>query len=224
MSSMPEVIVVIGATGTIGRAVVDELRSRGIAVRALTRDAARAARVLGESADVDIVAGDVTNPDGLRPALEGAGGVILTHGGDSDPERVYVGAVRALVQAAGDRRLPVALMSSINVEDVAPGPYAALLSAKKRGEDVLRGSGLPYTVVRPGWFGATDAGDNRVVLRQGDRVAHGGVRVNHVAQVLVEALLSRSAKGRTVEVFSGPGDPVADWEAAFATARADSQE
>jgi uncharacterized protein (TIGR01777 family) len=45
-------VAVTGATGTIGRAVVDELRSRGDSVVALSRDAGRAGRALGEGVEV----------------------------------------------------------------------------------------------------------------------------------------------------------------------------
>ncbi|MGW5973347.1 SDR family oxidoreductase [Streptomyces sp. NPDC055186] len=66
-------ILVTGATGTVGRQVVAELLARGHTVRALTRDPARASL----PADVEVVRGDLTEPDSLAPALEGVTGLHL---------------------------------------------------------------------------------------------------------------------------------------------------
>lgn len=84
-------VLVIAATGNIGRHVVREAMGRGVHVRALTRDSGSARRLLG---DVDLVEGDLTNPASVAPALVGVDAVILTHGGDSAPERVSATANR----------------------------------------------------------------------------------------------------------------------------------
>lgn len=156
-------ILVIGATGSIGRHVVGEATASELQVRAVTRDRGCARRMLG---DVDLVEGDLTNPASVAPALVGVDAAILTHGGDSAPERVYYGAVAALLDALGDRRLPIALMSSINVTR-ASGPYTDLMNWKRRGERLLRMSGQPYTIVRPGWFDNISGTVQRLVLQQG---------------------------------------------------------
>jgi hypothetical protein len=75
--------------------------------------------------------------------------------------------------------------------------------------------------VRPGWFDAGSGNDQRVDLRQGDRIEYGPVRREHVAEVLVRALRTPSAVGRTVEVFSTEGAPITDWAAAFAATMPD---
>lgn len=211
-------ILVIGATGSIGRHVVGEATASELQVRAVTRDRGRARRMLG---DVDLVEGDLTNPASVAPALVGVDAAILTHGGDSAPERVYYGAVAALLDALGDRRLPIALMSSINVTR-ASGPYTDLMNWKRRGERLLRMSGQPYTIVRPGWFDNISGTVQRLVLQQGDTRAQGAVRCDHVAQALLAAVLHPSAQGRTVEAFSIPGDPVSDWSALFAATHPDT--
>lgn len=207
-------ILVLGATGTIGREVVAELIRAGRPVRALSRSASRARRTLGDV--VQIVEGDLTSPTALAGALDGVDGVILTHGGDSDPERVYYGAAKALVDALSEGpAVPVALMSSINVTH-ASGAYANLLNWKRRGERILRASGLPLTVIRPGWFGG-NAGQ-RAILRQGDTVEYGPVANHHVAQALIAGL---DNPGYTAEVFTEPGAPLTEWTAAFRALDAD---
>ncbi|QLQ16382.1 MAG: SDR family oxidoreductase [Micropruina sp.] len=205
-------LLVLGATGTIGREVVAQLLSGGRGVRALTRNAARARRLLG--ADVQVVEGDLTSSAALAGALEGVEGIVLTHGGDSDPERIYYGAAKALVDALGERSIPVALMSSINVTR-GSGSYANLMNWKRRGERILRASGVPLTVIRPGWFGSTEP---RAALQQGDTVSYGPVTNAQVAQALIAGL---DNPGYTAELFSGPGAPVTDWTAAFGALDAD---
>lgn len=66
-------ILVTGATGTVGRQVVSHLRERGVPVRAVTRDPASA----GLPAGVEVVRGDLADPASLEPHLEGAELVFL---------------------------------------------------------------------------------------------------------------------------------------------------
>src|SRR5215212_9358595 len=106
-------------------------------------------------------------------------------------------------------------MTSINVTTTIDGPYADLMSWKRRSERLVRGSGAPYTIVRPGWFDATGPGDHRLVLAQGD-TGTGAVSRRQVVEVLVRALLTEEAAGRTFELFATAGDPPRDWQGLFA--------
>jgi uncharacterized protein YbjT (DUF2867 family) len=133
---------------------------------------------------------------------------------------VDYGAVPSLLEALEGRVVPVALMTSIGVTATG-GSSRDLLNWKRRGERLLRASGLPYTIVRPGWFDAGTGTEQHVDLRQGDLVDYGPVRRKHVAETLVQALRTPTATGRTVEVFSTDGPAVTDWDAAFAATDAD---
>ncbi len=66
-------VLVTGATGRVGRAVIAELLGAGVPVRALTRKPATAAL----PAIAEVVAGDFTEPDSLDPALRGVRAVFL---------------------------------------------------------------------------------------------------------------------------------------------------
>jgi len=66
-------VLVTGATGRVGRAVVAELLGAGVPVRALSRRPAKA----GLPATVEVVAGDFTVPDSLESVLQGVGAVFL---------------------------------------------------------------------------------------------------------------------------------------------------
>ncbi|MFB7328485.1 SDR family oxidoreductase [Streptomyces sp. NPDC056190] len=97
-------ILVTGATGTVGRQVVAELLARGHEVRALTRDAARAELPAG----VEVVQGDLTEPAGLIPALEGVTGLhLITFGGASFAPLETGLRILELARAAGVRRVTV---------------------------------------------------------------------------------------------------------------------
>jgi dihydroflavonol-4-reductase len=106
-------LLVTGATGKIGNAVSRRLVKRGDEVVALVRDAARARGLL--PGEVELAAGDVSEPDSLRDAAEGADGVFNCMGlyeqWMPDPaifERVNAGGARNVVAAArqaGARRV-----------------------------------------------------------------------------------------------------------------------
>jgi uncharacterized protein YbjT (DUF2867 family) len=97
-------IVVTGATGTIGRRVVDLLVQAGQPVRALTRNAA----VADLPAGVEIAEGDLTRPETLRPALEGATALHLLSASGADHIPLETGPeIVELATEAGVRRVTV---------------------------------------------------------------------------------------------------------------------
>jgi uncharacterized protein YbjT (DUF2867 family) len=204
--------------------VVERAARAGLEVRALARDPRRAASMLGDSSEhIELVPGDLTDPTSLKAAVAGLtddDAIVFTHGGDSAPERVSYGGVVSVLDAVGERRPRIALMSSINVTRDDNGSYQSLLDWKRRGERLVRAFGAPYTIVRPGWFGG--GGVQRPVLRQGDASASGAVSRETVAEVLVRSLTSDTAVGRTFELFSEPGTEPSDWDTMFATVDADA--
>ncbi|MDX3517691.1 NAD(P)H-binding protein [Streptomyces scabiei] len=97
-------ILVTGATGTVGRQVVGELLARGHAVRALTRDASGAAF----PSEVEVVQGDLSEPDSLVPALDGVTGLhLITFGGAYFAPLQTGPRILELARAAGVRRITV---------------------------------------------------------------------------------------------------------------------
>ncbi|WP_103534694.1 SDR family oxidoreductase [Streptomyces sp. SM11] len=97
-------ILVTGATGTVGRRVVEQLLERGEHVRALTRDPARAEFPAG----VDVVRGDLTDPASLVPALDGVTGLhLITFGGELFAPLETGEEILGLAGKAGVRRVTV---------------------------------------------------------------------------------------------------------------------
>ncbi|WP_408994503.1 NAD(P)H-binding protein [Streptomyces sp. 1268] len=97
-------ILVTGATGTVGRRVVEQLLERGEQVRALTRDPERAEFPAG----VEVVGGDLTDPASLAPALHGVTGLhLITFGGEYFAPLETGDEILALAEEAGVRRVTV---------------------------------------------------------------------------------------------------------------------
>ncbi|WP_069628762.1 SDR family oxidoreductase [Streptomyces niveus] len=222
MTTEPLTVLVVGATGSIGRLVVTEALARGHTVRALVRDTAKGARVLAKEAE--LVVGDVTRPETLIGAVDGADAIVLTLGsfgtGDSSPEAVDYAGVRNILTALRGQRPRVTLMTSIGVTGRGSA-YGHLLEWKRRSERLVRASGLTHTIVRPGWFDMNGPDDHRPVFLQGDRHRSGGpadgaVARNQIARVLVETLTAPEAAGRTFELVAERGSAPDDLGPLFA--------
>lgn len=79
MSKQSMILLVIGATGSIGSLVVEEALRRGYSVRALVRSAEKARRL---PAKAEAVIGDLTRPETLEAAVKGIDTILFTHGSD----------------------------------------------------------------------------------------------------------------------------------------------
>jgi uncharacterized protein YbjT (DUF2867 family) len=214
-------VLVVGATGSIGRHAVAESLRHGHRTRALIRDANRASSV---PADAEIVVGDLTSAATLADAVTGVDGIVFTHGSDgsaADAEAVDYGAVRNVLEALDNRPARIALMTAIGVTKHTPGH-----DWKRRGERLVRASGLPYTIVRPGWFDYNEPDQERLVMLQGDRrwasdPSDGVVSRAQIAQVLVASLTSDAANHKTFELVAEHGPAQTDLDPLFETLQPD---
>ncbi|WP_433323522.1 NmrA family NAD(P)-binding protein [Spirillospora sp. CA-294931] len=97
-------ILVTGATGTVGRHVVQALIEAGAPVRALTRDPAKADLPDG----VEVVAGDLTDPSGLAPAFAGVTAVhLINFAGDAYAALTTGPEIVELAVTSGVRRVTI---------------------------------------------------------------------------------------------------------------------
>jgi uncharacterized protein YbjT (DUF2867 family) len=135
-------VLVTGATGRVGRLVVDELLRTGLPVRALTRRPDQAAFPAG----VEIVGGDLTVPASLDAPLEGAGAVFLVW----TPAIATAAAVVARL-ATQPRR--VIYLSSPHQ---TPHPFFqqpnSLRGLHAEVERLLAAAAIDAVVLRPGMF------------------------------------------------------------------------
>jgi uncharacterized protein YbjT (DUF2867 family) len=229
MNSSPFNVLVVGATGSIGRLVVEQALLKGHAVRALVRDRARA-RHLPAAAERCIA--DLTQPSSLHAAVQGISAVVFTHGSNGGakrgPEQVDYGGVRNVLAALGDQQVRIALMTAIGVTNRA-GAYNRATQApdwKRRGERLVRCSGHPYTIVRPGWFDYHAADQLCLKLLQGDRRHAGDPRDGvvsrlQIAQVLVHSLSSAGAAYKTFELVAERGQATENFDDLFDALAAD---
>jgi len=221
-------VLVVGATGSIGRLVVDEAIRQGHAVRALVRTAGKGRQLPREA---QMIIGDVTRPDTLVAAVADVEAIVFTLGSDNGKvgaENVDYGGVRNVLRALGSRKARIALMTTIGVTN-RTGAYNRATEAhdwKRRSERLVRASGLPYTIVRPGWFDYNRPDEHRLVLLQGDRrqagdSSDGAVARRQIAQVLVRSLSGDQALRKTFELISAKGSEPKDFDALFAPLEAD---
>jgi uncharacterized protein YbjT (DUF2867 family) len=224
MSAGPMTVLVVGATGSIGRFVVDEALRQGHVVRALVRNSSKAGQLPREA---QVVIGDVTRPDTLSAAVEDVNAIVFTLGSNSEgkvgAEAIDYGGVRNVLGALGPRPARIALMTSIGVTN-RTGDYNRTTEAhdwKRRSERLVRASGLPYTIVRPGWFDYNRSDQHRLTLLQGDTrqvgdPSDGVVARRQIAEVLVHSLISNRAKRKTFELVATTGPATKDFDALFA--------
>jgi uncharacterized protein YbjT (DUF2867 family) len=218
-------VLVVGASGRTGRLIVGCLLERGVPVRALVRDGAKGERVL--PSEVPRFVADVRREETLMEPMDGVGAVIIaTCGGverDNDAEIVdYHGTRNLIAQAvAADIEL-VVFISTIyasrpeHYQDVEP----TSLGWKARAEEVIRGSGIPYCIIRSGWL--TDgAGGEALAVSQGD-TAEGRISRADLADVCVQLLFLPEARGMTFEVVAAPAGQAASLASAVTALTPDS--
>lgn len=134
-------LALTGATGQLGRLAIAALKARGHAPVALVRDPAKAA-VLGVAAR----AFDYRNAATLVPALTGVTTLVLISSNDFDDRTGQHRNVIDAARAAGVGRI---LYTSLLKADTSPMLLAA---DHKATEEAIRASGLPFTLLRNGWY------------------------------------------------------------------------
>jgi uncharacterized protein YbjT (DUF2867 family) len=137
------VIVVTGATGNVGRPLVAALATAGERVTAVSRGVSEASVPKG----VRFRPVDLTDPESLRPAVDGADALFLQDTGMS-AQLLSPRDILAVAKESGVER--VVLLSS---QGVATRPESASHGVVGRSfEDAVRQSGLGWTILRPGGF------------------------------------------------------------------------
>jgi uncharacterized protein YbjT (DUF2867 family) len=144
----PRTILVAGATGRQGGAVVRALLERGYTVRGLTRNPQSERAQKLAAAGVEVVKGDLGDPASLRAAVAGVHGVFSVtdfweHG--HDKEIAHGKNLADAAQAAGVEHF---VYSSVGGADRAPAAVAHFES-KLQVEKHLKTLSMPWTILRP---------------------------------------------------------------------------
>lgn len=160
-------IALTGATGALGRLVVDSLLASGDTPIAIVRDAAKASDIAEKG--VEVRTADYSDAAGLRDALDGVDTLLLISGNEVGQRIAQHQNVIDAAKAAGVSRVvytsaPKATTSSL-----------ALAPEHKATEEYLTASGLNYTILRNNWY-------NENYSAQVDAVRETGVLVAAVGE------------------------------------------
>jgi uncharacterized protein YbjT (DUF2867 family) len=141
-------IAIIGGTGFVGIHTSKALRAAGHDVRLVARGVHRGPRPQG----VELVRADVSKGEGLSEALRGCDVVvhlvaIIRERGRQTFDRVNHRGAANVAQAAADAGVPHAVHISALGAD--PDPRFAYLASKWAGEEAVKLTGVPWTVLRP---------------------------------------------------------------------------
>src|SRR3954451_13870584 len=154
---IPMTILVTGATGNVGRQVVEQLVKRGAEVRALVRDPAKAEFPAG----VSVVQGDLLDVDSLRNAFSGVSTLFLLNAVVPDEFTQALIALNVARQAGVER---VVYLSVIHSDIYVNVPHFA---GKFGVERMLEQMGFNATILRPAYFMGNDITIKDVVLGYG---------------------------------------------------------
>jgi uncharacterized protein YbjT (DUF2867 family) len=143
-------ILVTGATGRVGRHVVEQLVQRSARVRVLTRDAAKASVPAG----VEVAQGELLDLDALRNAFEGVRTLFLLNAVTGDE---FTQALITLNIARESGVTRVVYLSVMDADQAVNVPHFAV---KAGAERMLEAMGFSATILRPAYFI-----DNEVMIR-----------------------------------------------------------
>lgn len=151
-------VFLTGATGFVGSHLVQKLLMDGRSVRALVRKPQNASRLAQDG--VELVRGDVVEGTGLDEGIAGCDAVvhlvgIIVQKGRATFERIHHLGTRNVVEAAKRNKVPRYIqMSALGVRADGPAEYQR---TKWKAEELVRQSGIPFTILRPSLiFGAGD--------------------------------------------------------------------
>ena len=205
-------VLIIGATGYIGSAVVAEAVRQGYDVITVTRSDKADARLAG----TEVVVADVTNPASMAQAFRRKVDAVISclgcHSGlAEDFEAIDYKAtldILNLAKAQGARQF--ILLSAICVRK----PELPLQLAKLKIEDELMRSGLDYTIVRPtAYFWVFDVQTRMIakgrpgyIVGSGEQASHNPIAKEDLAEFMVNSIADPEHRNR-VFVIGGPEVP-----------------
>lgn len=209
-----KLVTLIGGGGFLGRYIAQALLKAGARVRVAQRDPRQAffLRPLGGLGQTQFVAADVTRPDTIARAVQGADGVVNLVGSfGGNLQRLHVDGARAVAEAAAREGAAMVHVSAIGADAQGDSAYAR---SKGAGEAAVREAFANATILRPSTvFGREDQFVNRFaamiarlpvvpVLRPQARFQP--VFAGDVAAAAVAALRDRDTFGGRTFELGGP--------------------
>lgn len=208
-------IAVTGATGQLGRLTLQALLDRGVPAGnlvALVRDPAKAADLAAQG--VQVRQADYKQPETLRAALNGVNRLLLVSSNDFDDR---VGQHRNVINAARDAGVGLIAYTSILNADRSE---MILVSDHKATEALLRDSGVPFTLLRNGWY--TENYDLKGAVKNGAILGAAGTHAlnpaprRDYAEAAAAVLSTDGHAGQTYELAGDEAVTLADLAAEVA--------
>jgi NADH dehydrogenase len=212
-------VFLTGATGFVGKHMVERLLAEGHAVRALFRvppgETHRLVQGFSQEGDFRYVQGDVVSGRGLDDGMRGCDAVmhlvgIIVQKGKNTFEAVHHIGTRNVVEAA--KRNGIKRFIQMSALGVRKDGVAAYQTSKWRGEEEVRQSGIPYCILRPSLiFGPGDGFVTQMIqtMRQaplfrpvpGDgKPKYRPIFIDDVTACFVRALTAEEATNQTVDL------------------------
>ncbi|BBN94847.1 NmrA family transcriptional regulator [Deinococcus grandis] len=208
-------IAVTGATGQLGRLTLQALLDRGVPAGnlvALVRDPAKAADLAAQG--VQVRQADYKQPETLRAALNGVNRLLLVSSNDFDDR---VGQHRNVINAARDAGVGLIAYTSILNADRSE---MILAGDHKATEALLRDSGVPFTLLRNGWY--TENYDLKGAVKNGAILGAAGTHAlnpaprRDYAEAAAAVLSTDGHAGQTYELAGDEAVTLADLAAEVA--------
>lgn len=216
-------ILVVGATGSLGGEIARRLLGAAETVRVLVRPGSAYSELVEAGAEPAV--GDLKDIASLRAACGGMDAVVSTataagRGGDDTIDSVDDRGYRNLIQAASAEGVRhFVFVSALGAANESPVP---LLQAKGRTEQLLASSGMTWTVLQPNLFmdtwlpmviGGPALSGNPVTLVGEGRRVHSMVAMGDVVSYALAALVREEAVD--ARLFIGGPDAIS-WRDAIA--------
>ncbi|MEC0184740.1 SDR family oxidoreductase [Paenibacillus peoriae] len=159
-------ILVTGATGHLGKAVIDHLLTKvePSRIAAFARDQSKAASLKDKGIDVRI--GNFDDVASLESAMKGIHKVLLISSNDHGQ---LLEQHKNVIHAAKKAQVSQLVYTGTAVQDAEGSPLKAMLEAHEHTEDYIKQSSLPYTILRNTMYADT------LPLFLGDKVFESGI-------------------------------------------------
>jgi len=201
-------ILVVGGTGNVGSGVVIELLKRGAEVRALVRKQPAAGKL---PTGVEATIGDLLDPVSVEKAMHGVDRLFLLNAVVTD-ELTQALIAYGLAKRMGLKH--VTYLSVFKVDEFRDVPHFA---SKLAVENALREFGVPYTILRPGYYIQNDLNLKGALTSAGVYpipIGTAGIATADIRDIAEAAAISLTEKGHEQQTYdivgptliTGPGN------------------